>query len=70
MKMIPSSDSNPLPVGTRDAVAASLRRIETLAALLEELTARNPREPVEGALVSEAAGMIADEATRMRAILQ
>ena len=67
--MIFGSDSNPLPVSTRDALAVSLRRIETLAVLLEELAARNPREPVEGALVGATAGMIADEATQMRAVL-
>lgn len=60
---------NPL-LHAREALAVSLRRIETLAALLEELTARNPREPVEGSLVGQAAGMIADEAMRMRALLQ
>ena len=60
---------NPL-LHAREALAVSLRRIETLAALLEELTARNPREPVEGSLVGQAAGMIAEEATRMRAVLR
>ena len=69
MKMIFDADSNLLVPSARDALAVSLRRIETLAGLLEELTARKPREPIEAALVGETAGMIADEATRMRAAL-
>jgi hypothetical protein len=68
--MTSGSRSNPLPVVPRDEMTTSLRRIETLAALLEELTARNPREPVEGVLVSATAGMIADEAIRLRDALR
>ena len=53
----------------RDALAVSLRRIETLAALLCALSDHVPCEPLDGEVVGEAAGMIADEATRMRAAL-
>ena len=58
-----------ISAASQDVLAVSLRRIETLAGPLEEITARKPREPIEAALVGETAGMIADEATRMRAAL-
>ena len=68
--MTSGSRSNLLTVAKRDALAVSLRRIETLAALLEELTVRMPREPVDGVLVGATAGMISDEAVRLRAVLR
>ena len=67
--MTSASRSNLLPLAQRDALAASLRRIETLAALLCALADHVPCEPLEGEVVGETAGMIADEATRMRAAL-
>ena len=60
----------PGSAAARDALAASLRRIETLAALLRAPSNRLPCEPLNGELVGEAAGMIAEEAARMRAALE
>ena len=54
-----------LPAAARDALVVSLRRMETLAALLCALSDRVPCEPLDG----EAAGMIAEETTRLRATL-
>ena len=58
-----------LPVATLDALAVSLRRIEALTALLGALSERVPREALDGGVVGKAAGMIADETTRLRAAL-
>ena len=68
-KMTSGTLANPLPLASRDALATSLRRIETLAALLRAPSRRLPCEPLNGELVGEAAGMIADEVARMRAAL-
>jgi len=68
-KMTSSADANPLPLVTRDALTNSLRRIETLAALLCALSDRVPCEPLDGEVVGEAAGMITEEATKIRATL-
>lgn len=54
---------------TRDSLATSLRRIETLTALLRAPSHRRPCEPLDAEVVGEAAGMIAEEAARMRAAL-
>lgn len=48
------SRTNLLPVAQRDALAAALRRIETLAVLLCALAERVPCEPLDGAVVGEA----------------
>ena len=61
--------STTLPLAARDALATSLRRIETLARLLCALSARVPCEPLDGEIVGEAAGMIADETRRLRTVL-
>ena len=58
-----------LQVAACDVMAASLRRIETLAALLRAPSKRVPCEPLDGEVVGEAAGMIADEIARIRAVL-
>lgn len=58
-----------LPFDRLDTLAASLRRIEALAALLGALANRVPCEAMDGKSVGEAAGMIADETTRLRAAL-
>lgn len=64
-----SMHSTTLPVAAHDALGVSLRRIETLAALLCALSDRVPCEPLDGEVVGEAAGMIAEETTRLRATL-
>lgn len=58
-----------LPLPARDTLAASLRRIEALAGLLGALTDRGPCAALDGEMVGEAAGMIADETSRLRAAL-
>ena len=65
----PNAPTPLLSVTACGALAVSLRRIETLAALLCALSYHVPCEPLDGEVVGEAAGMIADEATRMRAAL-
>ena len=69
MKMTSSAHANTLPLVTRDSLTASLRRIETLAALLCALSDRVPCEPLDGEVVGEAAGMITEEAAKIRATL-
>ena len=66
----PNAPTPLLSVTACDALAVSLRRIETLAALLCALSDHVPCEPVDGVLVGETAGMISDEAIRLRAVLR
>jgi hypothetical protein len=61
--------SSLFPLTARDALASSLRRIETLAALLCALSDRVPCEPLDGEVVGEAAGMITEETAKIRATL-
>ena len=61
--------SAPLPLATRDALSASLRRIDTLAALLCAVSDRVPCEPLDSEVVGDAAGMIAEETAKIRATL-
>ena len=64
--MTSGSRSNLLPAVQRDALAASLRRIEALAVLLRAPAGGRGDSSMECALVAEAADMIAEEARRIR----
>ena len=55
-----------LELAQYDALAGSLRRIETLAVLLGAPAGGRGDSSMECALVAEAADMIAEEARRMR----
>lgn len=61
--------TNPLSLVTRDALAASLRRIDTLAGLLCAASEQAVDDTIDCELVGDAAGMIAEETARLRAVL-
>lgn len=67
----PPQPSKPaaLTTASRDALSASLRRIDAIAGLLGTLADRMPSEPLDADLVGEATEIITEETAQIRAAL-
>ena len=66
----PTAKPAALTTANRDALSASLRRIDAIAGLLGALADRMPSEPLDADLVGEATEIITEETAHIRTTLE